>query len=118
MEGLNMSPLDPPREFDSAMFFAMLEKHPNVSAIVSFVGTPPLTDEEIRRLVRNIPKLIVADTARAGLKTSFEEGVIHLGIIRRPGIGEKAFKPPKTLRQYFDQVYTVVTPETASSALP
>ncbi len=118
MECLNMSPLDPPKEFDSAMFFAILEKYPKVSAIVSFVGAPPLTDEEIGMLDQNIPKVIVLENLRSGLRKFFEEGVIQVAIVRQRDVSLKFSKKPGTPRECFDQTYKVITTETASSLLP
>ncbi len=112
------SPLAPPMIFSAAMFSMIPEKYPNVSAIVSFVGVPFLTDEEIAGLGQNIPKVIVLTDMHPSLKKLFEEGVVQLAILRHFGTDLKDSKKPRTPRELFNQLYTVVTKETASSALP
>ncbi|MBI4025395.1 MAG: hypothetical protein HY360_10480 [Verrucomicrobia bacterium] len=98
------------------MFLQILEKHPNVAAVVSFVGPPSLKDDEISKLPQNIPKVVAFSSMGMGLKKLFEENVIQVAIVPRFDMKPQEHKKePVTLRDWFDQYYSVVTAETASS---
>ncbi len=111
-DAVEMAPME---GVPSSLFFRILEKYPNVSAIVSFAGAPLLSDEEITKMGEKIPKVIVFSSDGAGLKKCFEEKVVQAAIIFRTDATGDTSKKPGTLREWSDKYYQVVTPETASS---
>ncbi len=100
----------------SSMFFSILEKHPNISAIVSFVEFPMLSDEEMNRLGENTPKVVAFfPEPSMGLKKLFEDRIVHVAIMHRFDLETAPSPAPRTLREWINHLYIAVTPETASS---
>ncbi len=100
-------------------YIKLLQQHPEADAIVSFVGAPSLTDDQIKQLGDKIPKFVAISNMGMGLKKLFENQVIQVAIMPQftppaPDAGGK-LKTPQTLREWFDQTYTVVTAENAST---
>ncbi len=112
-EALGM--VGPEMGLSSDNFFKVLEKYPNASAIVSFVGAPMLKDDEIARLPANTPKIVAFSAMGMGLKKLFEENVIQVAIVPNFEAKPGPQKKPETLREWFDQYYKVVTKEAAPS---
>ncbi len=106
---------DPGMAFTSEMFFELLSKYPNISAIVSFLGAPVLQDEEIARLGTNIPKIIVLSPIGTGLKKLLEGQVVQVAIVSRSESGLPSSKESETIREWFDRHYQVLSPESESS---
>lgn len=107
-------PVEPGMPLPSDFYFQTLEKYPDVGAIVSFVGAPMLRDEELSRLGEKPPKLVAFCQFGMGLKQLFEQQVVHVVICPRFHRSADT-KKPDTSRDWFDQYYQVVTPETAST---
>ncbi len=97
-------------------FLEIFQQYPNVDAIVSLIGVPRLADEQIGGLAQNRPKFVaVSDpaTSSSELKKLFEAQVLQLAIAPRGHPSTNGGKPPSTPREWFDQNYIVVTPESA-----
>lgn len=117
---MQLVPAGPPQIFSGEMYSSILAKYPEVSAIVSLVGTPLLRDEEIVKLPPNRPKLIVLGGG-ADLGRLLDDGVVQMAIVARPNARskfEEQKKKPKSLRACFDQLYQVMTAETPPPTSP
>jgi len=97
------------------LYLKILQQHPDVDAIVSFVGAPRLSDDQIDELGEKIPKLVAVVGMPMGLKRYFEDQLIQVAIVPRFEPQPQGGKKPETLREWFDQTYTVVTTENYSS---
>ena len=102
------------------VFFKILEKHPNASAIVSFAGLPVLKDEDVSNLGQNLPRLVAFSSGGMGVKKLFEQQIARVVIMPRiQGVEHDETPVPKkkseTDREWFERYYQVVTPETAPS---
>ncbi len=109
------TPSKPSALFTGEMFFKMLESQPDADAIVSFVGAPPLTRDEISALPSKRPKLIAL--AEAGmtpvLQQLLDDGVVQMAIVPRPYLRPQAGQPlrkPGSRKECFDLLYEVITP--------
>jgi hypothetical protein len=93
---------------------AVLEQYPQVAAIVSFVGTPQLSAQNIRGLPSARPKLIVVRSAQPKpTRLLLEQGVVDAAVL--PQVAAPASNvPPKTTREWFDKYYLFVTPATVA----
>jgi hypothetical protein len=93
---------------------AVLDKYPQATAIVSFVGTPRLSARDIQGLPSARPKLIVVRLAKAETtRPLLEQGVVDAAIL--PQVEPPfADRPPKTTREWFDKYYLFATPATAA----
>ncbi|HUK81709.1 MAG TPA: hypothetical protein VLZ12_03665 [Verrucomicrobiae bacterium] len=93
---------------------AVLEQYTRVAALVSFVGTPRLSDSDIQGLPSARPKLIVVRLAKPETtRPLLEQGVVDAAIL--PQVEPPfADRPPKTTREWFDKYYLFVTPATVA----
>ncbi len=111
----NMGIIGPEMGMPAATFLPIAEKYPNAAAFVSFVGAPALQEEDLARLGERRPKIIAFCSFGMGLKSLFERQIIHVAIVPHLEARGDQSKKPDTLRDWFNQYYKVVTPETASS---
>jgi hypothetical protein len=103
------------------LFFSLLEKYPGISAVVSFVGTPVVKQEDLSKFTETTPKLLVfapfAFSAGLNIKQLLTENVVQVAIVNRFEALEHPEKEPSTPEEWFNISYQVVTPEKAE-ALP
>ena len=90
--------------------------HPNIAAIVLFFGFPELADGEIAALKQSGVKIVVVSALRPGYQRLLERQAIHLAIVPRPDAPPPTAKKTRTLRERFDQEYSVITPPGTSGA--
>ena len=95
-------------------FLQTLETHPNLGAVVLFLGFPKLTDSELEVLKKSGVKIVVACALRPGDQRLLERQVIHLAIVPRSDSPPPGTPAPRTLRERFDQEFTIITPATAA----
>ena len=89
--------------------FKALETHPGLTALVLFLGFPPLLDSEVAALRKYGVKIVVVSAFQPDVQRLLELGAIHLAIVPKTGPPETA-PPARTLRERFDQDYTILTP--------
>lgn len=94
-------------------FSQVLAKHPRVEAIVSLVGLTPLADQDLIGLRKNATKLIVAAGYDSSYKRLLQSRSLQLAILPRTENPPEHLERPRTLREWFDRDYEIVTPETA-----
>lgn len=102
-------------------FLELFQQHPDADAIVSFIGPPGLTEEQIAGLAPDRPKLVAVAgpaTSASDLGRLFEARVLHLAITARGAPGSDDGRSPQTPREWFDRNYVVVTAQTAPSHAP
>ncbi len=96
----------------------VLAAHPGIDALVSFVGFPPLPDQAVTMLRQRPVKVVVVSSHDPWLGGLLQAQIIHVAIVPRSGappVG--APKKPRTLQEWFDQTYLLVTPEKAERLL-
>ena len=86
-----------------------LQAHPDAAALVLFCGLPPLPDAEMGALRKRGVKIVVVSSFRPDYADLLERQVIHLVITPRPEGPPPDAKPPRTLRERFDQEYAILT---------
>ena len=111
--GLMLSGVEP---LPAAKFIELVQKHATDDAVVSFMGVPRLSAEQIAQLPNPRPKLIAAMTFNPPSKALFAQGILQLAVIPRLQPGDAAAQP-KTTAEWFDSAFQLITPETAG-ALP
>ncbi len=94
--------------------FKSLQTHPNLAAVVLFLGFPQLADSELDKLKKTGIKFVVVSSLRPDYKRLLERQVIHLVIAPRSGIAPPEGRAPRTIRERFDQENVVFTPSDAS----
>ena len=90
-------------------FFKALESHANVGAVVLFFGFPQLTDPELETLKKYGVKTVVVSSFRPSYKRLMERQAIHLAIAPRSDTPPPGAQAPRTLRERFDQEFSIIT---------
>jgi hypothetical protein len=93
-------------------YVRIVNKNTNALAIVSFVGAPHLTDDEIAQL-KTVPKLIAESRSADKLKRLFDKQALHVAVVARFQFPTPVKGRPSTHREWFDQRFQVVTPTNA-----
>jgi len=89
-------------------------KHPGADAIVSFVGVPELSDQDLAQL-KTTPKLIAETHSPEKLVNLLQKKLLVAAIVPRFEFPAPGPRKPETSRQWFDHYFQILTPE---SALP
>jgi hypothetical protein len=93
---------------------SVLDNYPQVTALVSFIGAPQLSADNIRELPAQRPKLVVVRFANVETaQPLLEQGVLD-GAILPSSVPDSNNHPPKTTQEWFDRYYLFITPATVS----
>lgn len=93
-----------------SQYLQLLVAYPEIDAIVSLVGPPQITGEELGRLPPDRPPLVVVSMLGLGVRRLLEAGVIQVAVVPRTD-SEKAVGPdPQSPREWFERYYQIVTP--------
>ena len=97
---------------DSKIYKKLIAENPKISAIVSFLGPPRLTDEEFNQLPTELPKVVAYTANPHGLKRIFGDQLIHVAIAN--AFPPQKSKPGKKLQDLFNFYYKVITEKDAA----
>lgn len=89
----------------------IVRKHPTVDAIVSFVGAPELTDQELAQM-KTVPKFIAETHSPEKLMNLLDKRVLLSAIVPRFEFPAPGPRKPETSRQWFDRYFQILSPET------
>jgi hypothetical protein len=92
-------------------FLEVLRAHPKVQGLVLFVAYPALQSADLDQLKRTGMRIILISGYRPGYKRLLETGLLHLAIVPRLDERAEPSQPPRTVREWFDRDYMVVTPD-------
>ena len=93
--------------------FKALERHANVAAVVLFFGFPQLADPELEALRKYGVKTVVVSSFRPGYKRLMEQQALHLAIVPRSDAPPPGTQAPRSLRDRFDQEFSIIAPAEA-----
>src|SRR4051812_33183026 len=91
-------------------FARTVKNNPKADAIVSFVGAPKLSSEEIADLAKT-PKFIAETRSPDHLPKLFDKQIIQVAVAYRFVFPAPGPRKAKTPQQWFDKRYQVVTSE-------
>ncbi len=94
--------------------FQALETHADVGALVLLSRVPPLTDGEVERLKNKPLKMVVVSSLYPDYQRLLDRQIIDLVILPRISPPEPTVASPRTLRERFDQDYTIVRAKAAA----
>ena len=97
----------------SRRFLRLLKKTGTAKAIVSFIGAPRMTDDELAQ-VEKAPKFVAECRSPDKVKKLFEKNILHVAVINRFDYPAPIKHNPKTPKQWFEKYYQVIKTETAS----
>ena len=89
-------------------FVRLVNKNQSADAIVSFVGAPSLSSNEVAEL-KKTPRFIAEARAADKLKPGFEQKVLHTAIVSRFQFPTPVKGRPRNSQEWFDQRWQVVT---------
>jgi hypothetical protein len=95
-------------------YVRIVNKHPDAAGIVSFVGVPRLTEEDVAQL-RTKPKLIAESRSAQKIKPLFDTGMIEIAVVARFQFPTPIKGKPQAPRDWFDQRFQIVTAADANS---
>jgi hypothetical protein len=97
----------------AAQFLELLQKHIGADALVSFVGMPPLTPDQIAQLPAQRPKVVAPITYTPPAKVLFRQQLLYFAIVPTPTT--PGAPPPKTTAEIFEAHFQFVSPRTADT---
>jgi hypothetical protein len=95
-------------------FVRTVKNNPKADAIVSFVGAPNLSDEELAELTK-APRFIAESRSPDHLPKLFEKQIIQVAVVSRFAFPAPGPLKPKTPQEWFDKRYQVITAEAVAS---
>ena len=95
-------------------FVRAVKNNPKTDALVSFVGAPRLTDEDLAELAKS-PKFIAEARSPDHLPKLFEKRLIQAAIVSRFVFPAPGPLHPKTPQEWFDKRYQVITADGVST---
>ncbi|HTL56094.1 MAG TPA: hypothetical protein VL361_10475 [Candidatus Limnocylindrales bacterium] len=95
-------------------FVRTVKNNPKADGIVSFVGAPKLSDEELADLSK-APKFIAEARSPDQLPKLFQKQIIQVAIVSRFVFPAPDPRAPKTPQQWFDKRYQIVTADAAKT---
>jgi len=98
-------------------FVRTVNNNPNANAIVSFVGAPKLSNDEVSELTK-MPKFIAETRSPDHLPKLFDKQLIQVAVACRfvfPAPGPRKIKTPQ---QWFDKRYQIVSADSAQTIPP
>ena len=101
-------------------FLKIARKHPGIDAVVSFVGAPPLSDEDLNQ-AKAVPKLIAETHSPEKLVKLLDKKILVSAIVPRFEFPAPGPRKPSTGQEWFDRYFQVLTPDShlaASDELP
>jgi len=93
-------------------FLKIVRKNPGADGIVSFVGSPELTAEELTQM-KAAPKFIAETHSPEKLVNLLEKKILLSAIVPRFEFPAPGPRKPQTSRQWFDRYFQILSPETA-----
>jgi hypothetical protein len=97
----------------SRRFVRLVNKNQSADAIVSFVGAPSLSTNEMAEL-KKTPKFIAEARAADKLKPVFAQKILHTAIVSRFQFPTPVKGRPANSQEWFDQRWQVVTAANAA----
>jgi len=91
-------------------FLKIARKHPAADAIVSFVGAPELTEQDLAQ-VKTSPKLIAEAHSPEKLVDLLTKKILVSAIVPRFEFPAPGPRKPQTSRQWFDHYFQILTPD-------
>jgi len=97
----------------SRRFLRIVKKSGGADAIVSFIGAPRMSEEDLAQ-VDKAPKFIAECRSPDKIRRLFDKNVLQVAVINRFEYPAPIKHNPKTPQQWFEKYYQIVTAENAS----
>jgi len=98
-------------------FVRTVKNNPKADAIVSFVGAPKLSDEEVAQLAK-MPKFIAETKSPDHLPKLFDKELIQVAVASRFVFPAPGPQKPRTPQEWFNKRYQIVAVDSARMIAP
>ena len=88
-------------------FVRTVKSNPKADGIVSFVGAPRLSEEELTELTKS-PKFIAETRSPDHLPKLFEKQIIQVAVVSRFVFPAPSPRKPRTPQEWFDKRYQII----------
>lgn len=95
-------------------FVRTVKNYPKADGIVSFVGAPRLSDEEVAELTK-CPRFVAETKSPEHLPKLFDKKIIQVAVASRFVFPAPGPQKPKTAQDWFEKRYQIVTSEEVRS---
>jgi hypothetical protein len=95
-------------------FVRAVKNHPRADALVSFIGIPSLSADEVAQIGTR-PKFIAESCSTEHLSELFTQQILQAAVVSRFEFPAPGPHKPKTPQQWFDKRYQIVTASDAGS---
>src|SRR6266436_39112 len=95
-------------------FVRTVKNNPKANGIVSFVGAPRLSDEEVAELT-NPPKFIAESRSPDHLPKLFDKQIIQVAVVSRFVFPAPGPRDPKTPQELFDKRYQLISADSVKT---
>ena len=100
----------PGRGLSGERYLRIIKKNSDrANIVISLIGCPTLSDEQLQKLPKPMPKFIAETRGRDQLVELFAAGVIHAAIVPR-FVFPAPIAKPRTARDWFDTYWQVINP--------
>lgn len=103
--------------FSAQKFSELMQKDAAADVLVSFIGAPILTADQLAQLPSPHPKVVSVATYNPPTRDLFAQKIFYLAAVPKPG-ADAAAPAPADPQACFDAGYQLVTPENAAVLLP
>lgn len=93
------------------MFSEVLNKHPDMDALISFIGAPGLTDEQLKGFESKPLKVVTFAVPSLGLKQLLENDLVQVAVVRKED--QTPSGKAENLQDSFNQFWVVITKQNA-----
>ncbi len=93
-------------------FVKTVNKNPKADVIVSFIGAPGLSDQEISEL-KKMPRFIAEAGSPKHLPVLFQKGILQAAVVSRFVYPSPGPHTPRTPAEWVDSRYQIIGPEAA-----
>ena len=95
-------------------FVRTVKNNPKADGIVSFVGAPRLSDEEVAELTKP-PKFIAESRTPDHLPKLFDKQIIQVAVVSRFVFPAPGPREPKTAQEWFDKRYQLIAADSVKT---
>ena len=100
------------RGLSAKRLIQVMSKYRDADAVVSFIGTPNLTDQDLTQLAQAHPKFIAEVRSTERTLKLLDSGVLQLVVVPRFAFPPPGPKHPHSPREWFNRYFQVLTPAT------
>ena len=95
-------------------FVRTVKNNPKADGIVSFVGAPKVSQEELGEITK-VPKFIAETRSPDHLPTLFEKHLIEVAVAYRFVFPAPGPRKPRTAQEWFEKRYQIIAADSAAS---